>query len=185
MLFEIARNRKTVRKFKSTIPPMRDILYAIEVAKEAPSGMNAQPWFFFVISNKSIKQKIRTICEKSEKIFYEKSKGLLKNWLSEKGFSWKKTFLEEAPYLVLVFSHKKSPFSKESVWISIGYFLLALEEKSLATVTYTPPNFQEVAKILNAPEDYKLEVIMPVGYSDDPKPKYERKKLEELIITID
>lgn len=185
MLLDIAKSRKTVRKFKSSIPPLRDILYAIEVAKEAPSGMNAQPWLFYIISNKSIRQEIRDICEKAERIFYEKSKGSLRDWLDKKGFSWKKPFLEEAPYLVLAFSYKKSPFSKESVWISIGYFLLALEEKKLATVTYTPPNSQEIAEILNTPKDHKLEVIMPVGYSADSKPKYERKRLEDLIIMID
>lgn len=182
-LIDLARKRKTVRKFKdSVVPPLEDILYSIEVAKEAPSGMNAQPWLFYVVKSSKLKEKIRNECEKAEKIFYEKSRGRLKDWLDAHEFSWKKDFLTQAPYLILVFSNKKFPFSRESVWLSIGYLLLALEEKGLATVPYTPPNFREIELILDVPEEYKLEVILPVGYSDDPKSKYERKKLEEIVI---
>ena len=94
--------------------------------------------------------------------------------------TWEKPFLTEAPYLVLVLSNVKAPFSKESAWLSIGYLLLALEEEGLATVTYMPPNFKAIAKLVNAPKDCRLEVILPVDYSNDDKPKYGRKRLEEV-----
>ena len=182
-LLELARNRKTVRKFKSDdIPTMENVLYAINVAKEAPSGMNAQPWLFYIIKDFELKQRIRIECEKAEKTFYDRSKGKLKNWLEKHGFSWKKDFLTQAPYLVLVFSDKLAPFSRESVWLSIGYFLLALEEKGLATVPYTPPNFTDVANLTDVSKDYRLEVIMPIGYSNDSKPKYKRKELKEIVL---
>lgn len=182
-LIDLAKKRKTVRKFKqSAVPPLEDILYSIEVAKEAPSGMNGQPWLFYIVKSQELKEKIRIECEKAEKIFYEKSKGSLKDWLDTHEFSWKKDFLTEAPYLILVFSNKKFPFSRESVWLSIGYLLLALEEKELATVTYTPPNFRDIETILDVSRDYRLEVILPVGYSNDSKPKYKRKGLKEIVL---
>nr|WP_206076003.1 nitroreductase family protein [Marinitoga lauensis] len=98
------------------------------------------------------------------------------------GFSWEKPFLSEAPYLLFVYSNIKSPFSKESVWLSIGYLLLALEEKGLSTVTYTPSNYNDISRYINLSKEYKLEVILPIGYSVDPKPKYERKNLNEVLI---
>ncbi|SHF09402.1 Nitroreductase [Marinitoga hydrogenitolerans DSM 16785] len=183
-LYELSKKRKTVRKFSNKIPDIEDIKYAINVAKEAPSGKNDQPWLFVLVSSENKKNKIREICEKGEKAFYENSKGKLKEWLDKKGFSWKKPFLTEAPYLLFVYSNKKSPFSKESVWLSLGYFLLALEEKGLSTVTYTPSNYNEISEYMKVPKDYRLEVILPIGYSIDPKPKYERKSIEELLIIL-
>lgn len=181
-LLELAKKRKTVRKFSNKIPDINDIKYAINVAKEAPSGKNDQPWLYVLIQNENTKRNIRQICEKGEKAFYEKSKGRLREWLDEMGFYWEKPFLSEAPYLLFVYSKIKSPFSKESLWISIGYLLLALEEKGLSTVTYTPSNFNEISEYINISKEYKLEVILPIGYSIDPKIKYKRKTIEEILI---
>ena len=180
-VLELARRRKTVRKFKKEIPNIEDIKYAISVAKEAPSGKNDQPWLFVLVSKKDDRERIREICERGEKEFYEKSKGDLREWLEKMGFTWEKPFLSEAPFLLFVYSHVKSPFSRESVWLSIGYLLLALEEKGLGTVTYTPSNFREVSDYIGLPKEYRLEVILPIGYPDDPKPKYARKGLDDIL----
>ncbi len=184
-LLQLAKSRKTVRKFDAKIPDIKIIEYAIKVAKEAPSGKNDQPWIFILVRDIDMKIRIREICEKGERYFYDNSKGRLKQWLNKMGFSWEKPFLSEAPYLLFIYSNIKSPFSKESVWLSIGYLLLALEEKGLSTVTYTPSNFSEVSKYVNPSKNYKLEVILPIGYSIDPKPKYERKRLKEIFYIKD
>jgi len=181
MILNLAKRRKTVRNFKPEIPPLDDILYAIKTAKEAPSGMNSQPWYFLIIADNLMKEKIKKIAESAEKIFYENSKGKLKDFLIKNKITWEKNFLSSAPYLILVFSDIRFPFSKESTWLSIGYFLLALEEKKLSTVTYTPPKPSEIGKIVNAPKFYKLEVILPVGYSNDSKKKQNRKKVDEIV----
>lgn len=180
-ILNLARNRKTVRAFLPHSPPENLVLKAIEVAREAPSGMNAQPWHFLIVSSPETKGKIRETCERMEKEFHEKVGGELGNWLKERKFNWQKPFLSEAPYLILVFGIRRYPYWLQSVWLAIGYLLLALEELGLGTVTYTPPNPREVEKVVNAPEDLKLQTIMPVGYPADPKPKYERKKLEEIV----
>ncbi|NJE77093.1 nitroreductase family protein [Thermococcus sp. ES12] len=178
---ELARRRKTVRKFLPDVPPREDIMTAIKVAKEAPSGMNAQPWKFVVIDDPWLKGKVRELCEGEERKFYSGTRGDLMAWLSAKGFTPEKPFLSEAPYLILVFGHTKAPYWLQSTWIAVGYLLLALEELGLGTVTYTPPNPKPVEELLKAPPEYKLQTILPVGYPADPKPKYERRKLEEVV----
>ena len=179
MLLEIARKRKTVRKFSSDEIDLADVLYCIDVAREAPSGMNAQPWRFVIIDDEETKAKIKEVCEKGEKKFYRKVDGELKKWLKERIFTWSKNFLN-ASILLLVFSHKKAPYFIQSTWLAIGYLLLALEEKGLATVTYTPPNPVEIGKLVNAPSEYKLQVILPIGYSADDKEKESRKEIQEI-----
>ncbi|KFZ22369.1 nitroreductase family protein [Thermotoga neapolitana] len=177
MLYDLAKKRKTVRRFKKEKPPLEDLIYSLKVANEAPSGMNAQPWRFLIVEDEKLKGQIRRVCERSEKTFYENVRGRLKEWLDEKRFTWRKPFLKEAPYLLLVFSEKSAPYSRESVWLAVGYLLLALEEKGLGSVPYTPPDFREVEKLVNTPSELRLEVILPVGYPDDPKPKYPRNEV--------
>jgi len=46
---------------------------------------------------------------------------------------------------------------------------------------YTPPNLEEVRKLVGAPDEYRLEVIMPIGYSADDKKKEIRKELGEMV----
>lgn len=178
---DIAKRRKTVRKFKNKKVSIDDILYCIGVAKEAPSGMNAQPWKFLIMADDKKKEEIRKICEKGEKEFHKKVRENLSEWLKEKKISWKKEFLQKAPAIVIVLSFKKAPYFIQSTWLAIGYFLLALEEKGLATVTYTPPNSREICNYLKIPDKYKFEVILPIGYSEDKKKKETRKAIEEIV----
>ena len=69
----------------------------------------------------------------------------------------------------------------ESVWIAIGYMLLALEEKGLSTLAYTPSNTAHPLHELDVPTGFKLEAILPVGHSDDESPKTSRRELSETI----
>lgn len=179
-ILEIAKRRKTVREFKSEKICLEDIIYCIKVAKEAPSGMNSQPWKFLIITDEEKKEEIRKLCEEREKNFHRKIKRELKEWLKEKKISWRKPFLKNSPAIVVVLSFRKALYSTQSTWLSIGYFLLALEEKGLATVTYTPPNSEEIRKHIGIQDEYKIEVIMPVGYSNDKKDKEKRKPMEEI-----
>lgn len=177
----LARRRKTVRRFTPEAPPLKEVLYALEAAREAPSGMNAQPWRFTVIDDPRLKRRIRAACEEAEAAFYSRVTGEWGRWLKERDFSPEKPFLTEAPYLLLVFSRAKAPYWLQSTWVAIGYLLLALEERGLGTVTYTPPRPREVAQLVGAPPECKLQTILPVGLPVDPKPKFPRTPLRELL----
>lgn len=177
----LARRRKTVRRFSPEVPPLESVLYALEVAREAPSGMNAQPWRFVVVDDLALKTRIRAVCEEEEAIFYARVRGEWGSWLQEQGFTPEKPFLSEAPYLICVFSRAEAPYWLQSTWLALGYLLLALEEQGLGTVTYTPPNPRRVAELLGAPPEYKLQTILPVGIPADPKPKWPRKPLKALL----
>lgn len=180
-IFEIARKRRSVRKFRTDNFSMDVLLECINAAREAPSGSNYQPWHFVIVEDAKLKEKLRDVCEKGERKFYSHVRGELAEWLKNKGLSWKKEFLSQVPYIIAVFGYKKAPYSRESVWIAVGYLLLALEEKGIASLTYTPPNRDEVAEILKCPGDYRLEVLLPVGYEDGHKIKEPRKSLDEVV----
>jgi nitroreductase len=181
MIVEIARRRKSIRKFKPDRFDINILFECIDAAKEAPSGSNAQPWHFVIVEDFALKEKLREVCESGERKFYSHVRGELAEWLHSKGLSWQKPFLTDAPYIVAVFAYKKAPYSRESVWIAVAYFLLALEEKGIASLTYTPPNRDEVAELLKCPPEYRLEVLIPTGYPDEQKVKEPRKGLDEIV----
>jgi len=129
------------------------------------------------VTDPQIKRRIRKACEQGEKEFYSQVKGELREWLLRRGLNWRKPFLEEAPLLTLIFSEKKAPYSIQSVWLAVGYVLLVIEELGLGTVTYTPSITKGVLDVLAVPEDFRLEVILPVGFSADEKTSPQMKKL--------
>ena len=181
-LLDLAKNRKSTRAFKKRpLPSPESILKSIEVALEAPSGLNCQPWFFLIITKKELKKKIREYCENEEKSFHSIAPDYFKIWLKKKKISWKKPFLTDAPYLILVFSDMKCPYAIQSTWLSIGYLLLALEEKNIASLTYTPPNPAKLRNLLGINKRYSLQTIIPVGYPKKIKIKEKRKSIKEKV----
>ena len=133
-----------------------------------------------IVTDPQIKRSIRRACEQGEKEFYSQVNGELREWLLRRGLNWRKPFLEEAPLLTLIFSAKKAPYSIQSVWLAVGYVLLVLEALGLGTVTYTPATTTGVLDLLDVPEDFRLEVILPIGFSADEKTKEQKVNPEEV-----
>ncbi|MCK5099149.1 MAG: nitroreductase family protein [Desulfobacteraceae bacterium] len=180
ILLKLATDRKTVRRFKQTMPSDEDIQQALKTACQAPSGSNARPWRFLIINDPIIKTRIRQAAEEGEKVFYESIDKERRNNYKAMGHSWKKPMLENAPVLIVVLSDMSAPNFKPSVWLSVGYIVLALEAVGISSVTYTPSDHKKVEAALKIPEGFQIETIIPIGYSNDPKKKGPRKALTEV-----
>ncbi|MFP3951832.1 MAG: nitroreductase family protein [Candidatus Bathyarchaeia archaeon] len=180
IVLDLARERVTSRRFSDRPVDVGDVLPAIEAASQAPSGANYQPWRFLIVTESELKTRIREASEEGERRFYSRVEGAWAEWLELNDLNPRKPYLENAPLLVIVLSHREAPYSKESVWLAIGYILLALQELGLATVTYTPSDPDLVLDVLDVPENLSLEAILPVGYPDDDKQKEERFELSQL-----
>ena len=162
-LLRLSEKRRSVRRFQSERIPLEDIVYLLKTARAAPSGANRQPWRFLIIVSEKKKEIIRKICEESEKHCHSKIKGWFKEWLEERGINWRKPFLTESPILILVFGKRDEPYWLQSVWIAVGYLILAAEELGYGTLTYTPPNLRWANKLFEIPENYILQTIIPIG----------------------
>ena len=57
-LLELAKLRRSIRRFKPDPVPEEDIEKIIEVARWAMSGANAQPWEFVVVKRPELRAKI-------------------------------------------------------------------------------------------------------------------------------
>jgi len=179
-VLSLARARRSVRKYSGEPVDLEDVLYALEAASQAPSGSNRQPWRFMIVTDPEVKGRIREASESGEREFYARVSGEWGRWLAGKGLSWKKPFLEEASVLVLVFSEMGAPYHRESVWLATGYTLLALQERGLETLTYTPSDTTRVAESVGAPDGFSLEAVLPIGFSLDGGKKETRRKVGEM-----
>ena len=189
---EHIKSRRSVRHFSDKTIPIDLITNAIKAAASCPSGANKQPWHFVVISDKSIKKKIRLAAEKEERAFYgfRASKDWLKD-LEPFETTWSKPFLETAPSLIAVFKKiydvnekkiKKNYYVNESVGIACGVLLTALHFSGLVTLTHTPSPMGFLENILERPENERAFLLIPVGYPAKSTlvPNIKKKLFEEI-----
>ena len=191
--FQKVSSRRSVRDFSSDDIPIDIIKNCIKSASTAPSGANKQPWHFVIVKDPKIKRKIRKSAEIEEKEFY--GRRAPKEWLDDLnqfGTDWNKPFLEEAPYLIVVFSKKfdinddgtntKNYYVSESVGIASGLLLTALHSAGLVTLTHTPSPMAFLSDILNRPPSDKPYLIIPVGFPSENAevPNIKKKTFKEI-----
>jgi nitroreductase len=162
----LAMKRRSTRIYRSDPVHIFDIIDVIDTGKFAPSGANTQPWRFIIIDDEIVKRSIRAGAEKADQKFHGEAPEWLKNWLKDNEITPEKRFLTEAPFLVVVAAITTMPYWLESTWISIAYIILAIEEKGLSSLTYTPGETGFLNALLDIPKDYCVVAILPIGFSN-------------------
>lgn len=194
LFYERMTRRRSVRHFSRDVPPRACIDYAVRTAGTAPSGAHRQPWRFAIVNDPDLKREIRCAAEREERDNYEHR--FPPEWLAALaplGTSWEKPFLEDAPYLVVVFKESygytdrgrkvTNYYVNESVGIACGLFIAALHMMGLVTLTHTPSPMGFLTRLLGRPSNEKPYILFPVGYPADDAtvPFLERKSLEEMV----
>lgn len=193
-LLEFMDKRRSVRDF-SDRPVSRELMEKlILTASSAPSGAHKQPWTFCLVQNPEIKQKIREAAEKEEYESYNNR--MSEEWLQALepiGTDWQKPFLEIAPWLVIVFKKaydlvdgekKKNYYVNESVGLACGFFISAVHNAGLVTLTHTPSPMNFLGEILGRPANERPFLLLPVGYpaKGATVPDLQRKKIDEVVV---
>ena len=163
-LIGLLQKRRSIRAFK-TEPVSSDSIDAILAAgNHAPSGGNRHPWKYVIVDDPELKTMIRKASEAGDREWHRTADEKLKKWLDAKHITPEKQFLSDAPALIVVFGDTDDPYWRESVWISIGYMMLACVDQGLGTVIYTPGDPAYLNEVLDVPERFSPQVILPVGY---------------------
>lgn len=188
-------NRRSVRSFSDKNVPKQVIEDVIMTAASAPSGAHKQPWTFCVVSDPTLKEKIKVAAEREE---YENYHGRMSDeWLKDlEKFetNWQKDFLTIAPYLIVIFKKaydigdngekSKNYYVNESVGIAAGILIAAIHKAGLVTLTHTPSPMNFLQELLGRPENERPFLLLPVGYpADDAKvPLLDRKALMDVSV---
>jgi iodotyrosine deiodinase len=196
---EEARKRHTCRYFSSRDVPREVIENCIRTAGAAPSGANRQPWHFVLVRSAKAKGVIRKAAEKEEREFYQGRAGA--EWLDALrplGTGWDKPFLEDAPWLIVIFAERfartpagkktKNYYVTESVGIATGFLIMALHHARLSTLTHTPAPMSFLNRLCKRPATDKPVMILVVGHpaadATIPKAAKRKKPLRRLMSEI-
>lgn len=191
--YQWINTRRSVRDFSDQPVDFKIIKNLIKSASTAPSGAHKQPWSFCVVSNPSIKQKIRIAAEKEERENYNGR--MSQRWLNDLKFlgtNEKKPFLEAAPYLIIVFKRiyetingekHNNYYVNESVGIACGILITAIHNAGLVTLTHTPSPMNFLTNILKRQENERPFLLLPVGYPSKTAkiPAITRKSLKKVM----
>lgn len=185
--------RRSVRDFSSRPVPREVIENLIRTAGTAPSGANKQPWMFCAVQNLSLKRQIRAAAEQEEVEGY--AHRMPQEWLEDLaplGTDWQKPFLEEAPWLIVVFrriyepqhdgSQRNNYYVTESTGLATGLLLAAAHEAGLVALTHTPSPMNFLTRLLDRPKNERPFLLIPIGYPapDAQVPDIQRKPLDEI-----
>jgi len=189
------RTRRSVRTFSDRAVSQDVIETLIATAGTAPSGANKQPWRFVAVQDTELKRRIRVAAEREETKLYESraNEAWLKD-LAPLGTNSNKPFLEQAPWLVVVFKLTRDDmpdretdqvyYVNESVGIATGIFLAAAQIAGLSTLTHTPSPMKFLGELLGRPDHERAYMVIPVGYpaEDAKSPDLERKSLDQIMV---
>ncbi len=190
--------RRSVRSLAPDPIPLDVIDQAIATASTAPSGAHLQPWTWVVVGDLEVKRRIREAAEEEERQNYLEHR-MNDEWqraLAPLGTDHHKEFLEVAPWLVVLFeqrygvaddgSKRHHYYVKESCGIAAGFFIAALHEAGLATLTHTPSPMAFLSRLLGRPDNERPFVLFPVGRPLDGAlvPDLRRKSLSEVRVIV-
>jgi len=170
---DFLKKRQSIRKF-SNKPVERDkIERCLEAARLAPSASNSQPWFYIVIDDPKLREKI--------------AKETFGAFVSFNSFSL------QAPVLIVVITEnsnfkakiggmiKNKKYNHTDIGFSMSYLCLQAVEEDLGTCVLGWFDESGIKKILDIPKKLTIDFIITIGYPDsnEIRPKI-RKPIKEI-----
>jgi len=199
---ELVNRRRSIRKYKTDIPPEEWIETMIQYAARAPSPSNTQPVRFLKISSKKIKEELRETMISGRKHFLksvEQSGGpkRLKNWINS--YFRFSEFMFQSPLLFAAGTVKSTTgfsrtlfeagllesYDRKDLDITLGLalkgFLLKGESLGLGSCILTAPLvfIPDIEEILGI-EDLDVRCLITVGFPDEIPGPIERKSVKEV-----
>jgi nitroreductase len=164
-VFELIRNRKSIRSFGSTPVEVEKINSLFEATRWAPSSTNEQPWLYIYATKDQ---------DLWKKIFEPLNDG-------------NKLWAKDAPLLILSLARRnfsRYPGANAHAMYDLGaansFLALQAVELGLQVRQMAGFNFEKARTVLNIPDHYEMGVVMAVGYPGDPGSLPENLKLREM-----
>ena len=157
------KERYSVRAYKNKEIPTDSLNKILESARLAPSASNRQQWKFIVIRDPDRRKALARAAANQE-------------------------FVGEAPVVIAAVSLDPVhimrcgvPEYAVDIAIAIDHMTLQAVELGLGSCWICAFSQEEVKRILNIPDKYKVVALLPIGYpSDTPSPKI-RKSIKEVV----
>lgn len=166
----MAKSRRSVRLFKPALVPKADLTHALDVARYAPTGKNAQDVEWVVVSGA---EKIHAV----ESLVIDVLRGMPEGKRLVQSFDAGQTpILRSAPHLV--FNHSQVEYDMHMADSAIAMTYLELMLYSMGIASCWAGYFMRIASLdarigefLEIPADRKIQCALMFGY---PLLKYQR-----------
>ena len=197
-LLDLLKKRRTIRRFRPDPVPDEYIEKIIEAARWAPSGLNTQPWEFFVVKRKELRKQIVDLISKDLNRIREmddtretwQKKKMTTSDSAKRGMGY-----GDAPVFIILFGDPRvnqglpmgvryNADMRQMIYTSglaSAFLYMHLAATSLglasqwATLIREPYIHCMVKKLLGIPHGFDVYDMMALGYPGfEPKPKFMR-----------
>ena len=187
-LFDTFKNRRSVRKFKSTAVPKEHILKILDEARYAPSAGNQQPWKFLVIQDRNKLEPLEKEALSWYIELYKEKKMPSQEELSSIQDSLKKVLKNvlSAPVYVAVLVDIEAMYPDYILYdgtLAAENLMIAARALGYGTGFFTTFFPEEKMKnFLNIPGQYKLICFTPIGIPEEWPKTPSKKNLDEVVV---
>jgi nitroreductase len=158
MALDFLKKRNSVRQYEPRTVEKEQLEAIIDAARFAPTGRNEQPWEFVVVTDATLRQRIAGLTDHGR-------------------------FIANASACIIVFC-RDTKYYLEDGSAATTYILLAATALGLGScwVAGDKKSYaEEIRKILEVPENYRLISIVPLGYPAPNNSKATKRSLTEVL----
>lgn len=163
--YEAVKVRKSVRKYSNKKVDKEVLDRILNATRIAPSGCNAQPWKFILVSDVDMKKKL-AIASRGQK------------------------FITDADIIVIACGNPDLAFPQQGgymnafpidVAIAVEHLCLAAAVEGLGTCWIGAFDEKEVKKIMEVPDPWRVVALTSLGYPAETSPDRGRKPISEIV----
>ncbi|HEY33420.1 MAG TPA: nitroreductase [Dehalococcoidia bacterium] len=193
-VFSAIKERRSIRSYKPDKIPKETMNKLLEAMRLAPSGGNRQPYRFIIVQDNDMKEKLAAACRwfpgrPQGQAFIAEAPVVIVACGSE-GSAVVRYYREEGVSLTIG-RNVPEEIDKSStdfqscmdidLAIALDHLTLVAAEEGLGTCWIAALDEREIKRLLAVPDDRRVLVVMPIGYTDSwPEPR-PRKPLERII----
>ncbi len=167
---KVILSRRSIRQYKEKQLDEAALQTIMEAAIHAPSAMNAQRWYFAVVQNRSLLDRIVEVVREN---VLNSGLEMMKQRVSDPKYH---TFYH-APTVVMIFADEKHRFAQIDCGLAAENIALAAESLGIGScvmtspgLAFTPGKGDGLKKELSVPEGYNFVCAVALGYMDGEKP---------------
>lgn len=187
-LFEVIKQRRSVRKFKPDPVPQEHVDKILQAAASAPTSGNQQPWKFIVVQDRKRIDGLRELCIEKSIERYKMDKMPSKEDLDQRQKRAEEYYGDylSAPVYVIVLTDNNSQYPSYNHYdgpLAAANLILAARSLDYGTVFCTDSINAEITKeYFNIPDNYTRVCITPIGVPYEWPDSPDKKELEEFIV---
>jgi len=186
-VWNVFKNRRSVRRFKPDAVPESDIRRILDAARLAPTSGNQQPWKFLVVRDPAKIAALKAACIERALGRVDPSKPLSAEQKKQREARVRTSYdgYLSAPVYIVVLTDNESTYADYNHWdgpLAAGYLMLAARALGYGTVFITDSIPDEIThKVLGVPDRYTRVCFTPLGVPVEWPAASKKKPLDDFI----